>query len=211
MSTNDGAQQLSRRRFLSRDFPAGALLCVGCQNVFAATKALADQQASVQKPKYSQNSGMTSEEVFHFALGYCVPLFQNFQKKLGSRKFIELLEKASAESISERVVSRAKSYPTRDLKALGDLLLSSLSRPPLDKALTYEVIENSDTVFEIKFTECLMARLYREMNAADIGYAIECSPSEAAAKAFNPKLKLTYPRNIMRGDSICIERIVLDA
>jgi len=211
MSTKDDSLQLSRRKFLSRDFPAGTLLCLGCQSMFAATMALGGQQASPQKPKYAQNSGMTSEEVFRFTFGYCVPLFQNLQKKLGSKKFIELLTKASADNMSEVVTSMAKDYPTRDPKALGDLVQNYLSTPPFDKAMTYETVEKSDKAFEVKYSECLMAKLYREMNAADIGYAIECSPSGAVAKAFNPKMKLTNPKNLMKGDSVCIERFVLEA
>jgi len=49
------------------------------------------------------------------------------------------------------------------------------------------------------------------MNAADIGYALECSPAEAAAKAFNPKITTSNPKNMMKGDTFCIERFVLEA
>ena len=210
MSNKNHSLQSSRRKFLSKDFPAGALLCLGCQSMFTSV-ALAGQQESVQKPKYAQNSGMTSEEVFRFTFGYCVPLFQNLQKKLGKKKFIELLQKASAENMSDVVANMAKDYPTRDAKTFGDLVRSFLSTPPFDKAMTSEIVERSDKAYEVKYTECLMAKLYREMNAADIGYAIECFPSAAAAKAFNPKMKLTNPKNLMKGDSVCIERFSMES
>jgi hypothetical protein len=209
MSTKNQSLQSSRRKFLSKDFPAGALLCLGCHSMLGATMALAGQQASLQKPKYTDNSGMTTEEVFRFAYGYCVPLFQNLRKKLGSKKLLELLKKASADNMAEAVSTMAKSYPTRDPKALGDLIQSYCSTRPYDKALTYEVVEKSDRAYEAKYTECLIAKLYREMNAADIGYAIECAPSDAIAKAFNPKIKATNPKNLMKGDNVCIERFEL--
>jgi hypothetical protein len=44
------------------------------------------------------------------------------------------------------------------------------------------------------------------MNAADFGYTFECSPTHALAKAFNPKMKLINSKNLMKGDSVCIER-----
>jgi hypothetical protein len=49
------------------------------------------------------------------------------------------------------------------------------------------------------------------MGAADIGYALECSGSEPAAKTFNPRIKASNPTNMMKGDSSCIERFVLEA
>ena len=210
MSTKNQLLQSGRRKFLSRDFPAGALLCLGCHSMLGTTSALAGQQEALQKPKYSDKSGMTTEEVFRFTYGYCVPLFQNLQKKLGTKKFLELLKKASDDNMAEAISSMAKSYTSRDPKALGDLIQGWLATPPYDKAVTYEVVEKSDRAYEAKYTECLIAKLYREMNAADIGYAIECAPSDAIAKAFNPKIKVTNPKNLMKGDSVCIERFELE-
>ena len=63
----------------------------------------------------------------------------------------------------------------------------------------------------MKVTECLPARIRREANAADIGYALECSGSDAIAKAFNPKMKGLGVKNMLKGDSVCIERFVLEA
>lgn len=211
MSTKYQSLRSSRRKFLSKDFPAGALLCLGCHSMLGATIALAGQKASQQKPKYTDNSGMTTEDVFRFTYGYCVPLFQNLQKTLGTKKFMELLKKASARNMAEGISAMAKNYPVRDPKALGDLIQGYCATPPYDKALTYEVVEKSERAYEARYTECLIAKLYREMKAADIGYVIECAPSDAIAKAFNPKIKATNPKNLMKGDSVCIERFELEA
>jgi hypothetical protein len=80
----------------------------------------------------------------------------------------------------------------------------------MNKAFQYEIAENTDKVFEFKVTECLPARVCREMNAADIVYALECAPSDAMAKSFNPKMRVENPKNLMKGDSFCIERFVLE-
>ena len=37
-----------------------------------------------------------------------------------------------------------------------------------------EVVEDSDTAFELKITKCLWEKVYRESDATDIGYAIVC-------------------------------------
>jgi hypothetical protein len=48
------------------------------------------------------------------------------------------------------------------------------------------------------------------MKAAEIGYALECAPTDAAVKSFNPKMRAENLKNLMKGDSVCIERFVLE-
>ena len=79
------------------------------------------------------------------------------------------------------------------------------------QAFTFEITELTDKVYEATYSQCLPAKVFREMNAADFGYAFECSPAHALAKAFNPKMTLLNPKNLMKGDSACIERYVLEA
>lgn len=140
-----------------------------------------------------------------------VPVFQALAKDMGKEKFIELLEKASAENGAQMIASMAKDLPKRDMKAFADMIQNWMSAVPFNKAFTYEVVENTDRVFEVKFTECLPAKIWREMKAADLGYAFECSGSDAMIKAFNPKMKAVSLKNLMKGDNVCIERFVLEA
>jgi ribosomal protein L12E/L44/L45/RPP1/RPP2 len=189
-----------RRRFLTEALPAGALFCLGCKSLTAA-----------QKPKYLEDSGMTAEDVFKFSYGYLVPILESMGKDIGKEKLLKLLEKAGAENYTQMVNTMAKDYPSRDLKSFVKMMDASMASIPIyQKALAYEVTEFTDKVYEAKYTLCLPAKILREMNAADLGYALECSSSDAMVKAFNPKMKSTLIKNMMRGDSVCIERIVLN-
>jgi L-2-amino-thiazoline-4-carboxylic acid hydrolase len=192
-----------RREFLTKQLLAGTLLGLGCQGMLVPSKA----DAALQKT--AQTSGMTTEEVFRFAYEYCVPLFRRMEKELGKKRFIRMLTKASAENTAAMISTMAKNLPARDMKAFADLMAGFVKTKPYNEALKYEVVEKTAKVFEMKFTECLIAKLYREMNASDIGYAIECSPGDAMAKAFNPKMKSENPKNLMKGDSVCIGRYEL--
>ena len=189
-----------RRRFLTEALPAGALFCLGCKGLVAA-----------QKPKYLEDSGMTAEDVFKFAYGVLVSTLRPMEKDIGKDKLLKLLEKASAENYVQMVTTMAKDYPSRDLKSFVKFIDAYMASMPIfQKAFASEVTKLTDTVYEAKYTLCLPAKVLREMNAADIGYAIECSSADAMVKAFNPKMKATFIKNIMKGDDVCIERIVLD-
>ena len=210
MGTNICSFCPGRREFLAKQLFAGTLLGLGCQSMLALPKAFAGTQEAQQETSPEQQSGMTAGEVLKFTIGYCVPLFQRMEKGLGKKRLIRMLTKASAENNAKMISTMVKDLPARDMNAFADLMDGFMKTKPYDKALKYEVVEKTPQALEIKYTECLVARLYREMNAADIGYAIECSPGDVIAKSFNPKMKATNPKNAMKGDSVCIARFELE-
>lgn len=199
----------SRRKFLTRQLPVGAMMCIGCKSLLASSLSLEGLQDADRKSLL--NSGMTTEEVFRFAIGTYVPVIQNMEKSLGKKKFLTLLRKATRENVKNFIDSSAKDISPRDMKAFSNFMTKYLATPPFDKGITYEVTENSDKAFEAKFSECIVAKIYREMNLAELGYEMECAPGDAVAKAYNPKMKVSNPKNLMKGDNICIERFELEA
>lgn len=190
----------SRREFLARTVPAGALVCLGCKSLFAEPG---------QENKFSENPGMTTEETFRFFYGTFIPVLQILARDFGRDKLVSELTKASAENASQMIIAMAKDLPQRDMKAFARLIDGMMAGAPANKAFAYEVIESSDKFYQAKFTQCLPAKIWREMNAADLGYALECSSVDAMVKAFNPKMKGAVPRTLMRGDSDCLVRVEL--
>jgi hypothetical protein len=77
--------------------------------------------------------------------------------------------------------------------------------------LTFELVENTAKAAEIKVTECLWAKTFREANAADIGYAFVCHGDFAYAPAFNPKMKMIRTKTLMQGHDCCNHRYVIGA
>jgi len=208
MKTKQNQFDSGRRKFLTRHLPAGALMCLGCKNLLAATGLQSGPQEAIQKTKCQLNSGMTTEDVFKFTYGYSLPVFQYMEQKIGKEKLIELLKGASAENSEALMRSYTKGVPG-NMKALSDMVKTFMSAPPYDNAFSYTITEESDNVFEMKYTECPAAKFYREKNSSDIGYAIECSSSDKMAKAFNPKMEVKEIKNMMKGDDVCIERFIL--
>jgi len=205
-----GSFTSDRRHFLTRILPAGTFFCLGCNNLLALPHALNKKQPLEQKPKYLEDSGMNVKEVYTFAYETFLPVYQQMANNIGREKFLEILKKASSENMSQMVSIMSKDIPKRDMTAFADLLLGYLSAVPFNKAFAFEVVEKSENAVELKFSECLPARLFREMDAADIGYAFECYPAASVARTFNPKMKWTNPKNLMKGDEICIERYALE-
>ncbi|OGD22238.1 MAG: hypothetical protein A2W03_09070 [Candidatus Aminicenantes bacterium RBG_16_63_16] len=196
----------SRRQFLFKVLPAGTLFCLGCKNLSGSPGIFEPETTSPQKHKFKEDAGMTVEQVFRFSFENGIPLLQTLAENVGREKFLEMLRKASAETTVQFVRAAAKDYPKRDLAAVVDLNFKMMSAPPFNKALTYEIVEQTDKAFEMKITECLMAKVLREMKAADIGYVTMCDPDGAFFREFNPKIKAANPKNLMKGDDVCVAR-----
>jgi len=195
----------NRRDFLTKVVPLAALLCFGCKR--AAVQKMAAESAD----KLPESLGMSAEETYTFFYGTFIPLLQSLQKEMGSEKFIEVITKSTSEGIAAMFGEMTKDLKEKDLKTFADFLKGLLSTPPYNSAFTCEITEQSDKVLELKYTQCLPAKLLRAMNAADIGYVIECAGTPVATNAFNPKIKWSNPQNMMKGDSYCIERFTLDS
>ena len=56
---------------------------------------------------------------------------------------------------------------------------------------------------EFNVTECLWAKTFKELNAADIGYILCCRPDFAIARAYHPNIRLKRTKTLMQGDSYC--------
>jgi hypothetical protein len=210
METKESSSNSSRRQFLLKNLTAGTMLCFGCQSLFAADIHSKLTKSTIKSSEDTDNKGMPSEDVVRFSLDYCVPILQKIESKIGKDKFIEMLRDASAENITETVASATQGMPVKDMKAFSDFLEGFLSTPPFDKTYAFEIVEKTDKVYELKYTKCLMAEIYRNKNAADIGYAVECLPTVAAARAFNSKIKTVNTANMMKGDSFCTLRFELE-
>jgi hypothetical protein len=198
----------SRRQFLLKTLPAGTLLCLGCKNLSGFPDILDPQKISTQKHKFLEDSGMTVEQVFRFSFENGIPILQALAKDIGREKFLEMLKKASNENNVQFAKTVTKDFPKRDFAAFVDWNIKSMNVSPYNKAVTFEIVEKTDKVFEMKVTECLYAKILREMNAADIGYITICDPDGAFNQAFNPKIKGTNPKNLMKGDDVCIGRFI---
>jgi len=211
MSANACSFCPGRRMFLTKQLLAGTLVGLSVQDLLATPIMDGATEEASQAGAQGIDSGMTVEDVFKFAYGNSIPLMLQLAKETGREELVAMLTRASARNTKQMVTSASKGIAVRDMNALARFFDDYLATPPWNKAMKYEVVEKSDKVLEYKYTECPVAKLYREMNAADLGYAIECSSGDAFAKAFNPKMEARSSKNIMKGDSVCIERIELKA
>ena len=67
--------------------------------------------------------------------------------------------------------------------------------------LTY--LHESETELYLNVSRCLYAEVFKEMDAAELGYLIVCNPDHAYAQASHPRIKLRRSETLMEGHDCC--------
>lgn len=196
-----------RRDFLRTALPAGVLCAVGCPRL---SKALLEGKGTGQslQEKAAEDSGMSYEEVYIFAYrnGF-IPVAKKMMEKMGRDAYLELLSASSSEAVADLAKATAEMLANNDLAAFAGSMKNP--EPLFAHALTYEIVEDSETAFEVEIRECLWAKTFRDADAAEIGYAAICHPDYAFAEGFNPKLRMIRSKTLMQGDECCNHRWVM--
>jgi hypothetical protein len=201
----------SRRQFLLHSLPMGTCLCLGTQNLWVAFQAKVQEENPPPQHKFMEDSKMSFRALFKFTFqNYYIPCLERLAGEIGRDKLIEMLKRLASESAARRQKESTKDLPNTDFATFVARSKSGMNRF-VKHVLTWEDGERTETSVRTKFTECLWATTFREVNASDIGYAAICYPDYASASAFNPKIRLIRPTTLMEGHDCCDFQYVWEA
>jgi len=192
-----------RRHFLVACSAAPICALAGCRLAGAAAQAM---PAEGSKHKFQDKSDMSFEQVFRFGFRPFVGILRVLSTQPGYEHLLEVLPQVSSQLFAEN--TRRRKTADRSLETF----IGYLRTPDRfwKNVLTAEIVEDTPNAFAIKVTECLWARTFREVDAADIGYACICHPDFASAAAFNPKMRMERTRTLMQGHECCNHRWIVE-
>jgi len=190
----------NRRQFLSAMLPACSFACIGLGNLRMSALAEEKTLAEPEKHKFQLDWTHTYEEAFHWRYRYYIDLMKKIGEYMGRDKLITMIKSATDEYLLADATYDKDFNFTRWLK--GGKVYKNM--------MTKDIVELTDRTYEMKVTECLWAKIFKEYDAADIGYATVCYSDFASAKATHPKLRLERTKTIMEGDDSCNHRWILD-
>ena len=197
-----------RRDFILKSFSSCAICFVTASTVFGSDKKL-HPIASDQQHKFQSDSGMSFQGAYNFAFKeWYIPAMKNLMEQIGKEKFLDML-KTSSEMSHLPDEDADINYDERTLSVWSTNIIAGCEN--WSDRLTFEVLNDSQNVFEIKFTECLWAKTFREADASEIGYAGVCHQDYPMTEAFNPNLKLIRETTLMQGHDCCHFKWVKEA
>jgi len=198
-----------RRSFLKAVLPGGALMCLGGGCLLRAFQAEEKTKAAGQKHKFLQDSGMSFTEAFMMAYAAPIPIWRGLEAEIGREKLHEMMKRIIDQTAKQQMAEFAKKAGKNDLATFTQ----DFRKPDsiYQKLLTFQIVEDTPRAVEAKVTECLWAKTYRDLNAADLGYILSCDADYASAEGFNPKMRMIRTKTLMQGDDCCNHRYVMEA
>jgi hypothetical protein len=187
---------MARREFLFKSIPACAFACLGFSQLSAAASKNESDHQEIYDHKFDKKLDWTYEQVYRWRNKLFVDRINRISSYLGRDKVIEALKKST-----EDYYSSIATYKPEN--TLQNFIKPFFTDEAFKTILTIEVIDNQEDFVKWRITECLNAKVFRELNAADIGYATLCHGDEAWARAYNPKIKFVRTKTLMEGDDCC--------
>jgi hypothetical protein len=186
----------NRRLFLTKSIPACAFACLGLSRLSAAVSSAESYQEIITAHKFDKKVDWSYEEAYRWKFGVYVDRLNRIGNYIGRENLLDALKKST-----EEFYSSIASYEPGN--TLQDFVRPFYEDDYYKTILTIEVIENREDFVSWKITECLNAKIFRELNAADIGYATLCHGDEAWARAYNPRIRFSRTKTLMEGNDCC--------
>ena len=206
MRENPTLSKDNRRDFLKTLMTGGVCLGLGCTGIAAreSTKRGTGPIRSVEK--FKTPSGYSYEQVFNFAFrNWFIRYMKGLQAEIGRDRFLGLIQKVGDGLYSRGVKARFEKIPVKDVKALIENFWEPTKASRLwGTCMTIDIIHKSQKAGTVKMSDCLVAKVFRENGAGDIGYAAICHADFAVAEVFNPKIRMERNHCLMKGDDFCL-------
>ncbi|MFC2142335.1 L-2-amino-thiazoline-4-carboxylic acid hydrolase [Acidobacteriota bacterium] len=219
MNNSNDLRGLSRRRFLSRVVPACSLVCLG-----AAGRSLWGEPTGIRQDQQEADKSPRNENMHKFDREFPRKLTnRQFMDVMYGREFIPFLKLMSAEIGEDRLIPMLEKHSEAEGLEVGTMLAKQFGgsdfaiwkkifqpdAPNLKVSLTMSITEDTDTVHELKVTECLWADVFLRAGAGNLGRAAKCHGDYAMATSFNPRLKMVRDKTLMQGHAYCNHRYLL--
>ena len=199
---------MTRRGFLSGLAPACALTCLGMNRAMAWDFFNGNQEqkkeAAGHKFDKPYSRQLSFRQVSDIRYRNFISLAKDLEKEMGKEALLKFLEKRTLAQLLEQGKSYAKRTPDTSFRSFSNIF----KNPWVDATLVMEIIEDTDTVFEVKVTECLVGDTFLRAEAGEIGNAAVCIGDYTFAEGFNPKIKMIRDKTLTLGYDHCNHRYI---
>jgi hypothetical protein len=147
---------------------------------------------------------LTYEQYVHACYDGIIQLSRELGQIIGREKTLEkigkLSEKHDLELVKKHLSGRRAIKNFENFKTFMKELHESRFASHL-----FTITYLGDTATEIEFhtTECLFAKAFRDMKAADLGYVTICQPDFVTTPRYCSNVRLKRTKTLMQGDDYC--------
>lgn len=198
---------VDRRHLLMQVMPACGMACLFSGLAVADEKTDKAEKVAQGKHKFEvefEQTTTTLREVSRQNRNFIL-FIKTLQKELDEDELVRLLDICSAGFGRQAGAQQAKNSPDTTFQTF-----TAIFRPPrFEKSLTHEIVTDTDKVFELKVTECVWAKVFRDAGLGGrVGHAAVCNMDYDWPQAFNPAFKMERTKTLMEGHDCCNHRYI---
>lgn len=195
-----------RREFITRTVPGCMLSCLGlgllhAREVHGETDGPGDGPHKFER---EMNRPVTHERWMRQRHEKYIGILKRLEQDIGKERLLAALKKASYEENVELGRRLAGRIPSLDVFAAPFRNEDS----NLAHTLVRDIVEDSEQAFEMRITECLVAKVFAKADARDLGYACVCHADFGLPVGINPQLELIRSKTLMQGHDCCNHRYI---
>ena len=196
---------LNRRQLLSR-VPAGVAFCLGCSQGWAQAVSKPPERSQADANTFDREMPpMTYLQWARNRHSKYIGILTQMKEELGSQRLLELLKNASyAENVA---LGKRLSHRIDSMHTFAGPFRDTESR--VGQTIVRDIVEDNENVFEMRITECLTEKVFREAGALDLGYACVCHADFGLPEGMDINIKLERSKTLMQGHACCNHRYVL--
>jgi hypothetical protein len=154
--------------------------------------------------KFKEEMPTTYEEHFSRIYTNFVHFLRTLEAEIGKESMMDILRKWG----DNRGVEMAEKLKKSNFSDFKEYWKSTAASDYFQHTTTTSYPEETDTVLQCEITECLWAKTFQDLNAAELGKIMVCDPDIPMASAMNPKIKLVRTKTLMEGHDCCDHRYV---
>jgi hypothetical protein len=197
---------VDRRQLLIRTMPACALACLG-SSALPGVAALAQEASEQEVHRFDvkRDAKLSRKQVVQIENRKLFRFIGTLQNELGEPELLRLLNVYSADNGRRTGERQRGNSPDGEFQTF----VATFRPPRFENTLTHEIVEDSEKVFELHVSECVLAAAFREAGMdGEIGHAIVCNMDYYWPPAFNPDFIMERDKTLMQGHDCCNHRYI---
>ncbi|MFX0107201.1 MAG: L-2-amino-thiazoline-4-carboxylic acid hydrolase [Candidatus Hodarchaeota archaeon] len=152
--------------------------------------------------KFETPIQLTYEQHFQAVFRNFISFLKTLESKIGKEEVTSILKEWS----TQRGCEIAKGMEVTDFEHFKKLWKATTTNDYFSHVITVEFPEESDSQLACKYTECLYAKILKELEAEEFGYIMLCHPDFSMAEGMHPNLGLERTKTLMQGHDCCDHR-----
>ncbi|MFC1554542.1 L-2-amino-thiazoline-4-carboxylic acid hydrolase [candidate division KSB1 bacterium] len=192
----------NRREFLNQALPACALIYAGIGTSFTPKNLNFADKFDKDFP-YK----LTIRSYFQRLAKRRIDILKAIEEDIGEERLIIILSKMAHNNGVNLGKDLAKTSKKNDFSTYCERFRDKNSA--LNDLTEFEIVEDSEKVFEMKVTKCVIVEAFIKEGAGKYANAEMCDEDYGHAQGFNSKIKLIRDKTLTLGHNCCNHRYIL--